>query len=289
MLSARSSSPSTSRPTRVHSPAEPVRSSVTVNTAVHREVIAQLYAILKNDGFALRFELAKNAPQPLSSDTTWRLDRISPKAAQHASVPTSVSPKLHGGPIVASGATNVNAQQGLDRKTAIHHRGSVAAPPSCSATIRPGPSSSFAQAPDTDGATTRARGANQPRSTPPKLPPNLLAKFAKSLNSAPASRATSTVEQQFAALTLEWQALKKKSDDLDEALTAQTTRHAKELTQLKAEHSAAFAKVRFDMAAEQGDHARLDHRLRHERDKALAEKHSSENRCSNLSRRKSYL
>ena len=86
------------------------------------------------------------------------------------------------------------------------------------------------------------------------------------------------MEQQFAALTLEWQALMKKQHDLTNALTSQDTRHAQEVAHLEAEHSAALAKVRLDMAAKQGDNARLARRLRHDRDKDIAEMKSAENR-----------
>ena len=251
------------------------------NPAVHREAVKQLYGAVSIDKYALRFELAQRAPQPLTSDTTWRLDRIPPPQA----TPTVRVSSFATLPLRP--CSIVTKQPDPSQPPSTAQRGTVAVIPSCSATCRPGPSSSINQAPDIEEKTTRARSATPTTSTPPKLAPNLLAKYAKSSTTitSPAARPTTTMEQQFAALTLEWQALMKKQHDLTNALTSQDTRHAQEVAQLKAEHSAALAKVRLDMAAEQGDHARLARRLRHERDKAIAEMKSAENRCCDLTDR----
>ena len=51
------------------------------NPAVHREAVKQLHGALTIDKYRLRFEIAQRPPQPLTSDTTWRLDRIPPPQA----------------------------------------------------------------------------------------------------------------------------------------------------------------------------------------------------------------
>ena len=200
------------------------------NTAVHREAVIQLYGNVRINGYALRFELAKRPPQPLTSDTTWRLDRTAHLSTVNRR-PTT--------PHAATGATN---------------------------------------------STARARSVTPTRPTSSKLAPDLLPLYAKSSAATTTPRPGQTaIERQFAPI--EWQGLKKKSDDMARDIVEQARQHEQEINRLKSQHATELAKTRLHHAAQQQDHANLVKRLRKERDTAVAAKQRLDNEYADVYQR----
>ena len=116
----------------------------------------------------------------------------------------------------------------------------------------------------------------------------------------------STIEP-FAALTLEWQAIKKQNQDLLTELAANSKRHAKDIEKRKSDHDAELAtqaqrhqcavdhlkrqhsveldQVRVRHAADSAAQARTVRQLKKEIERATADKQAADNRLSLLNDR----